>query len=399
MSPRAGFVFLHRWIGLAMTAFLILVGLTGSILAFQPQLNHWLTPDFYPGPHAGAQLDPAALALRAEALFPRGLAKTVYLGDEGTATIGMAARPGAPPLGFNQLFLDPVTGEEMARRQVGGLPDGWDNLMPFIYRLHYNLAIGPIGRWTLGIVALAWTIDCFIGFYLTLPRFGGTVGRGFFTLWKTAWLLKLRSSAYRINFDLHRAAGLWLWVMLLVFAWSSVSFNLKEVYDPAMRIVFDYRSDEAQTPARPGELVMMDWAEAQISGRKILAEQALLHGFTVERPIALYKLRERGLYEYRVRSSRDLGDQDGRTSIFFDAFSGELRDLRLPTGKHAGNTITAWLHALHMAKVFGLPYRIFVCALGFAIAMLSVTGVYIWSRKRRAQRLRARHAAVHVTAA
>lgn len=35
-----------------------------------------------------------------------------------------------------------------------------------------------------------------------------------------------------------------------------------------------------------------------------------------------------------------------------------------------------------MASVLGLPYRIFVYALGLVIAMLSVTGVYIWWKKR-----------------
>ena len=33
--------------------------------------------------------------------------------------------------------------------------------------------------------------------------------------------------------------------------------------------------------------------------------------------------------------------------------------------------------SLHEALVFGLPYRIFVCLLGLAIAMLSVAGVCI----------------------
>ena len=57
----------------------------------------------------------------------------------------------------------------------------------------------------------------------------------------------------------------------------------------------------------------------------------------------------------------------------------------MPTGQHSGNTISAWLYALHMGDVFGLPYRIFVCVLGLVIAMLSVTGVYIWWKKRKAR--------------
>ena len=63
---RALFVWLHRWAGLAMAGFLILVGLTGSLLAFWLEINQWLTPELYPGPRAGIELDAATLARRAE---------------------------------------------------------------------------------------------------------------------------------------------------------------------------------------------------------------------------------------------------------------------------------------------------------------------------------------------
>ncbi|MDP3330792.1 MAG: PepSY-associated TM helix domain-containing protein [Methylococcaceae bacterium] len=88
-----------------------------------------------------------------------------------------------------------------------------------------------------------------------------------------------------------------------------------------------------------------------------------------------------------IRSSRDIQDKQGNTRIFFDANTGEQRLQLLPSGQYNGNTITSWLTALHMANVFGMPYRIFVCVLGLAIIMLSVTGVIIWLRKRRAARL------------
>ena len=78
------------------------------------------------------------------------------------------------------------------------------------------------------------------------------------------------------------------------------------------------------------------------------------------------------------------------TWLMFDADTGALRRLILPTGEHIGNTLTNWLWALHFGDVLGLPFRIFVCALGLVIVMLSVTGVYIWWKKRSARVLRAR---------
>ncbi len=59
---RALFVWLHRWTRLLMAAFLIIVGLTGSLLAFWGELNHWLTPELFPGPRPGVEFDPAKLA-------------------------------------------------------------------------------------------------------------------------------------------------------------------------------------------------------------------------------------------------------------------------------------------------------------------------------------------------
>jgi uncharacterized iron-regulated membrane protein len=43
-----------------------------------------------------------------------------------------------------------------------------------------------------------------------------------------------------------------------------------------------------------------------------------------------------------------------------------------------------------MARVFGVPYQIFVFVLGLLITMLSVTGVYIWWKKRRARKFSVR---------
>jgi uncharacterized iron-regulated membrane protein len=43
--------------------------------------------------------------------------------------------------------------------------------------------------------------------------------------------------------------------------------------------------------------------------------------------------------------------------------------------------------ALHFADLRdSLAYTVLVCALGLGVAVLSITGVYIWLKKRRARR-------------
>ncbi|MGD9657976.1 MAG: PepSY-associated TM helix domain-containing protein [Methylocystis sp.] len=387
MIVRGFWVWLHRWAGLTTAGFLILVGLTGSLLAFLPEINHSLTPELYPGAH-GPELEVPLLVRRAESLVPSAKATGVYLGWRGMAMIRMEPRPGSPPMDFNYLHLDAVTGVELGRVNRGAFPRALGELMPFIYTLHYNLTMGQIGGWILGIVALVWTIDCFIAFYLTLPLPSRNAVGNFLSRWKTAWRIKWRASAYRINFDLHRAGGLWLWGVLLIFAWSSVSFNLNGFYTSATRLFIDIEQGIWSWPGRPAisdGRAPLDWEQAYATGNKLMEGQAQVQDFAIERPLALYFIRNKGVYEYRVRSSRDIASRIASTSIAFDAYTGEFAMMNLPTGWKSGNTVTSWLRALHTANVFGLPYKIFVSVVGLAITMLSITGVYIWLKKRSAR--------------
>lgn len=120
-----------------------------------------------------------------------------------------------------------------------------------------------------------------------------------------------------------------------------------------------------------------------------MAEQASHMGFQVEKAMTLLLDRNKGIYTWGVRSTLDIQDKRGSTLLRFDARNGELFGVELPTRQSTGKTITTWLLQLHIANVFGLPYRIFVCVLGLVITMLSVTGVYIWWKKRVARQKQA----------
>lgn len=385
---RAMLVRLHRWAGLAIAGFLIVVGLTGGVLAFYPDLNHWLTPELFPGPHPGKEFPLGALAQRAEELVPDSRVSSVFTGYAGTAMIEVEARPGQPELDFSRIYLDPVTGAELGRVNWGAFPTDRATILPFIYSLHYSLAAGETGSWLLGIVALIWTIDCFVSFLVTLPPRSARSQKSFLARWIPSWRIKSGGSFYRAAFDVHRAGGLWLWAMLFVFAWSSVYWNLTSVYVAVMDSLLGFSPPlwarpAPEAPAHRGAI--MTWEKAQSVAEKLMAEQAHIHGFSIARPVGLNLMHDRTVFSYDVMSSRDVADTYGATSIAFDAVGGAMLHATIPTGFRAGNTITTWLGSLHMADVFGLPYKAFVSCFGAFVATLSATGVYIWWRKRKAR--------------
>lgn len=216
---RSFWVWLHRWAGLFIAGFLIIVGATGSLLAFYPELERLINPQFYPEQIQANKLDVAVLAELAQQRVQHGRVDWVAVeGNQHATVVSMSARSDesgqSSELGFNQLILDPYTGEELGRRQFGAISEGMINFMPFVYKLHYELALGKFGLWILGICALIWTIDCFVGFYLTLPQRRRQSTKStpdqntWWQRWQPAWKIRWQSSSYKLNFDLHRASGL-----------------------------------------------------------------------------------------------------------------------------------------------------------------------------------------------
>jgi uncharacterized iron-regulated membrane protein len=403
---RCLFVWVHRWVGLTMTGFLVIVALTGSALAFREELDHWLNADLFKVPVRNApRLDVFTLREKAQALEPRANADIVFLpqppGETFHAIVSAKTDPatGKPyDLSFDQLFLDPYTGEKLGARKTAEVSLGRRGLLSFLFRLHYSLAlpenIATYGETTLGVVALAWTVDCFIAFYLTFPlrlsaARAAAARRSWWSGWRPAWLVRWRGGAYRLNFDLHRAFGLWTWAMLFVFAWSSVGFNLRQVYVPAMGLVFDMGKlatemggmAHAETAQHAPAL---DFREAYARAKTEMASLAAANGLVIEDEKTFLLIRATGEYLYLVRSSKDW-TKSGETAVYLDAESGVVKRVATPGEGTRGETVTFWLIWLHMASVFGLSMQIFVCAMGFVIAALCVTGVYIWWRKRKAR--------------
>ncbi|MCE0524192.1 MAG: PepSY domain-containing protein [Methylacidiphilales bacterium] len=390
---RGYLLWLHRWAGLLMAGFLVIEGVTGSLLAFNQEIQEWLTPQLFVSPPPGAKpLDLATLAERTEALVPH--ARPAYM-TVGNRRVDVRLTPRLDPatgkpydVHVEQLVLNPWTGEELGRSLSCNCVGGQDNFMAFIYNLHVSLALGNGGALVLGIVALVWTVDCFVGFYLTLPA----SVTGFFNRWRHAWIVKWRAAPIRVNFDLHRATGLWLWPLLFIFAWSSVMFNLSPVYEKVTGTLFAYQSPEDEGTSIPkhwNDSPRLDWHQAQTIGGRLTSELAARRGFTVTRSIGIGYQPEYGAYLYGVQSSLDVEGRPGwqGPGVWLDGDTGKPIQIFVPTGEHAGNTISAWLRGLHFADVHdNLAYRIFVGVLGIAIVILSVTGIYIWWRKRPAKR-------------
>jgi uncharacterized iron-regulated membrane protein len=105
-------------------------------------------------------------------------------------------------------------------------------------------------------------------------------------------------------------------------------------------------------------------------------------GFTIYEERSLSFNREFGVFIYRVKSSLDLPKSYEQTGVYLDAVTGSSKGFFAPP-VDSGQALSTWLAVLHMGKVWGLPYRIFVSVAGIFIVVLAATGVVIWFKKRK----------------
>lgn len=388
-SPRGALLLLHRYIGLLLALFLALAGITGSLLAWNEELEAALSPQLFrvqPPAPSSARIDPLRLHAMVRGRYPDAFVARLPLEYSAGRSVQFALK--GKRLANDQVFVDPYTGRILGERMWGDIGQGRKNLMPFIYRLHYALALDGPGLFIFGVVALLWSVDCFIGGWLTLPpRRAGPLS-SWWRRWWSSWKLR-GGSAYKFSFNLHRAGGLWTWLLLFMLAWSSVAFNLPQVYEPAMRSLFAHQRGMEAFPRLPAPNMApaIGWEQALPAARQLMAGQARALGLQVEAEKSLLYDPARGIYRYDVRTSRDIRHRGGHTRLVMDGDSGAFKGLWLPTGAASGDTITTWLTTLHMAALGGWPIQLLICALGLVVTALGVTGILIWLKKRRAARV------------
>ncbi len=385
---RPALVWAHRILGLSTALFLICAGLTGAVLAFYAEIDAALNPAAYRATAEGPPLSPEALAQRIDAGAPNRAVWYMMLDHEpGHAVLAVAAGRVDPKTGeqaelttdwFN---VDPVSGAILAERKWGECCFSRLNLVPFLYEFHHNLSLpGVYGILFMGVVAILWFVDGFIGLALTFPR-----GRPFFAKWRPAFGIK-GGSRFRLNLDLHRAAGLWLFVVLIVVAFTSITMNLRpQVVEPLVSLF----SKVTPTP---------------LSGPPLerLRDRTLSYDVVVEA----------GITEARARGWNDppsevfysphfgifgvaFGDHDDPMDIRWLYFDGETAAPKgdfLPGVGTAGDIFLQIQYPIHSGRIFGLTGRIIIAVTGVVVALLAVTGIAVWWMKRAGRRSRAKKA-------
>ena len=377
-AGRAFLARLHRRVGLALALFLMVAGASGAVIAFTTELDGWLNPDLRHAEWGAPAVSPFDVIDRIEASDPRGRVTFAQLRFEPgrAALFFVKPRQASAPLDYNQVYVHPGSGAILGRRHWGAFTVDRRHLVPWVYEIHYSLFLpAGLSGWFLGLLAAAWAVDCFVGLYLTIPR-GGRFWRG----WRRSWTIKPDASRHRRAFDLHRAAGLWFWGMLLLMA--TTGFYLR-VGDDTVRPVLAAISSITPTPfeqreaeqAGPPPEPALDMRAAVARAEAVAAGRGWGPASTASLDL------DTAIYAVGFPAGRDRGIR--APTLHVDGVTGALLGERRPFSGTVADVVLELPRPLHGGKVAGLPGRIAVAATGLVTVLLAITGVLIWWRRRR----------------
>lgn len=379
---------LHRWLGLFLAVFLFIAGLTGALISWDHELDEWLNPQLFHSDSRGTPQSPLQLADRLEAADPRLQITFLPLSIEpGHALVAGvqprtdAATGQAHALPFNQVALDPASGAVQGSRFWGEPALTRENLLPFLYKLHYSLHLPDgfgleLGILFMGIVAIVWVLDNAVALSISFPSRGA---------WRKSFAFRWRAGGHKLTFDLHRSGGVWLWGLLLMLAVTSVSMNLnREVMRPLVGLFSPL--EESPFATRTPLAVP---ASPQVSRASVLARarhDAAAQGIADPAGSLFYAplFDVFGVGFHRPGFAHGDGGL-GNPWLYYDGRTGAAVGADIPGRGSAGDLFMQAQFPLHSGRILGVPGRVLVSLLGLAVATLSATGVLIWTRKRRAQ--------------
>lgn len=383
----------HRYLGLFMAVFLFISGLTGAIISWDHELDEWLNPALYNAQteqQGQSTISPLALANKFEADNPNAMVRFMPLSIDPGHSHMMSVGPKpdietgkAVELDYNQIALDPVTGEKQADRMWGEVSLTRENLLPFLYKLHYSMHIPDgfgieLGVLFMGIIAIVWVLDSFIALWISFPKAKS---------WKKSFRFRWKQGGYKLNFDLHRSGGVVLWPLLLLLATTSVSMNLhNEVMRPFVSLFSDLTPSvfQQRTPTALDEPQLATLTREQII--PLAEKEAQRRGWTAPAGGIFYAAHFDVYGVGFYTPENDHGDGGlGNPWLYFDGTSGEYLGGKIPGQGSAGDIFIQAQFPLHSGRILGLPGRIMISVMGLMVAMLSVTGIVIWARKRRAR--------------
>jgi len=353
----------HLYLGLVLGGFFVLLGLTGSLLVFYPEVDQALNPNIAPSTVATPKISPQAVLQQLRTSFPnRTSGWRIELPLDATSPVMARYMHAKEKKGllFAPLVvtLDPQTLVITSSRFWG------DYAMTWLYDLHYTLLLDSVGKTFLAIVGLLLMVSVGTGIYLWWPRNGN---------FKAAFALRKNAHVKRRVYDWHKTAGLTGSVFLLVLSVTGTMLEKPRWFEAMLAIPAPLFSSQHEKSQPSGQLGMnLDVIETIAKQQFPQAEVRWIYTPN----------SAQDAYQVRMFQRGEVGRRFPKTIVWIEQYTGRVLAVRDARRDVFGDRVIAWLHPLHNGDAFGLFGRWLIFFSGFVPLILFVTGILRWRHKQ-----------------
>lgn len=379
----------HWLLGISAGLVLAVMGVTGAMLSFEPELLRALNPGLMSVPAREApMLTPPQLLEQLAMAQPDRKIGTISISniDGRAARVGFIAKPreGAPTgpnarQRMDVFFADPYTGVLLGSEDA---LRGHDTLH-FFEDIHRRLAAGDTGKAITGASTLILLVLAGSGLYLRWPRRGKDVHAWFVVRWR------LRSSPFLKS--LHEVIGTWLLLPTLLVALTGLWWSYDWYRDGLNALT---GSKPMQRPAmRAPDATPASTAALETAWAAFLRETAQT-GFasaSFNVPAADQPL----LVNY---IDSDPAHERASNRITLNLADGAVQAHERYDDKPAGSKLTSSMFVLHKGSYFGLFGTLVMMLASLAMPLFAISGWMLYLKRRRVARLKTTNALTTETA-
>jgi uncharacterized iron-regulated membrane protein len=336
---------LHLYTALVAGVFALILGATGCIMAFEPELDHLFH----------ARLSYVAPQGRARSLAEIGEIVTKAFPGERIAGYNVPADPDLAvqaSLRRGAVCVNQYTGEILGVRPTG--PD----FLSRVHQLHLRLLI--LNRADPGKIIMSWA-----GVAVLFLALSGLY------LW---WPLKRFSiNKNRFLLDVHHVSGIFSFAFLLILSLTGIMIGFERTFVPMF-----YSMTGSQPSPRPEIPSPPPGAKPIPLDQAMDVARAAIPGAT---PFQINVPPPQGAYQILSRFPEDR-TPGGRSRVVVDQYTGRVLFAEGSRTAPAGSRIIIANRALHTGDMFGIPSKIIVSLASLLVVVQWISGLWIWLKRR-----------------
>lgn len=340
---------IHKWLGLVAGIFILVMGLTGSIMVFDDEIEHFIQKDviYQPNSEQPVSLDNAYASI--VETHPDWDVRFTVIPNEANRAIEAEIRR---PDSRRYLYIHPATGEIM--RDL----DSYNTFSYWMLKFHYTLHSGFIGEVILLIAGIMFICSLITGFWFYRKA-----------VWKVL-TFKIRPRFRNLksgSSELHRSVGIWALIFNLITAITGTVILL---------IIVQTNINSEEPAPNPDPPVV----ETSVDDLMDKIQQAYpeLNPSYISMPrqqngqITIYGRMESDLpFHYKFSNFIQFDPKTGA-----ETYATFIQDQPITTH------LLSFTYPLHFGNWGGIIIKVLYCFFGLAPAILSITGFIIWQKRK-----------------